>query len=97
MWHVFRLTCFHADFGKEFASRTLCRGPSQDLKPLSKLCAMPIALRSRALLEGKRGRKSAKKKRGRGVASKGDAREKVRAKTSQSTTAIREIGSETSA
>ena len=69
------LTFFHADFGKEFPSRTLERSIPE--LPLSKLCAVPFALQNRALFEGeKMARKCAEKRGGRGVASKGGKKEK---------------------
>ena len=55
-----RLSCVHADFGKEFPSPTLQRGPCSNCPSLSKLCAVPLALQNRALFEGEReGRKGA--------------------------------------
>ena len=45
--------------------------------PVSKLCAVPLALQNRALLEGeKKGRKGVDKRGGRGMASKGGRKEK---------------------
>ena len=48
--------------------------------PLAKLCAVPLALQNRAILEGTKGRKGAEKRAGRGVASKGAKRKKRRVK-----------------
>ena len=44
--------------------------------PLSKLCAVPLALQNRALFERKKGRKGAEERGGRGVVSKGCKKEK---------------------
>ena len=44
--------------------------------PISKLWSVPFSLQNRALFEGKKGRKGAEKRGGRGVASKGGKKEK---------------------
>ena len=44
--------------------------------PLSKLCAVSLALENRAFVEGEKGEKGAEKRGGRGVTSKGGKKEK---------------------
>ena len=44
--------------------------------PLSKLCAVSLALQNRAFFEGEKGEKGAEKRGGRGVTSKGGKKEK---------------------
>ena len=69
------LTFFHADFGKEFPSRTLWRGPSRDChSPSSVLC--PLLYRTEHFSRGRKGWKITEKRWGRGVASKGGKKEK---------------------
>ena len=64
-----------ADFGKEFPSRTLWRGPSWNCpSPSSVLC--PLLYRTERYSRGRAGRKGAQKRGGRGVASKGGKKEK---------------------
>ena len=83
------LTFFHADFGKEFPSPILWRGPFLKL-PLSKLCTVPFALQNRALFEGEKGAKRCPEKgrnRGgqqRGQKGKKDAWKQVRLGSRQS-------------
>ena len=70
-----KLTLFHADFGKEFPSRTLWRGPSWNCpSPRSVLC--PWLYRTEHFSRGRTGRQGAQKRRGRGVASRGAKRKK---------------------
>ena len=76
------LAFFHADFGKEFPSRTFWRGPSWDCpSPSSVLCH--LLFRTEHFSMGRKGRKGAEKKGGRGVANKGAKRKKGRMKTGQ--------------
>ena len=71
LWKVFTenarvvkliVNSFHADFGKEFPSRNLWRGPSWNC-PSPSPCAVPFALQNKALF-------------GRGVANKGGKKER---------------------
>ena len=82
-WNIFcehfflprSLTFFHADFGKEFPSRTLWRGPSWNCpSPSSVLC--PLLYRTEHFSRWRKGQKGAEKRGGRGVASKGDKKGK---------------------
>ena len=77
-----RLTFFHADFGKEFPSRTLWRGASRSC-PSPSSALYPFLYRTEHFSRGRKGRKGAEKRGGRGVANKGAKRKKGRAKTGQ--------------
>ena len=69
------LTFFYADFGKEFPSRTFWRGPSRDCpSPSSVMC--PFLYRTEHFSRGKKWRKGAEQRGGRGVARKGGKKEK---------------------
>ena len=76
-----RLTFFHADFGKEFLSRTFWRGPSRNWpSPSFALCT--LLYRTEHFSRGRKGRKGGEKRGGRGekrggrgVASKGGKKE----------------------
>ena len=83
------LTPFHADFGKEFPSRTFWRDPSRNCpSPSSALC--PLLYRTEHFSRGRNGEECAEKRGGRGVASKGGAkRKKGRAKTGQKYVSLR--------
>ena len=76
------LTFFYADFGKEFPCRTFWERSILRL-PLSKLCAVPLALQNRALFEGRKGRKGAEKGRKRGGQQREQKGKQGRAKTGQ--------------
>ena len=67
------LTFFHADFGKEFPFRILWRGPSQNPSPSSAVC--PLLYRTEHF-GGRKVRKCAEERGGRGVANKGGRKEK---------------------
>ena len=70
-----KLAFFHADFRKEFPSRTLRRAPSRNCpSPSSVLCS--LLYRTEHFSRGRTGRKGAQKRRGRRVASKGGKKEK---------------------
>ena len=69
------LTFFHADFGKEFPSRTLWRGASRSC-PSPSSALYPFLYRTEHFSRGRKGQKGAEKKGGRGVASKGGKKEK---------------------
>ena len=69
------LTCFHADFGKEFPSRTLSR-VFTETAPLRSLPLCPFLYRTEHYSSGEKKGKSAEKRRGRGVASKRGKKEK---------------------
>ena len=70
-----QLTFFHADFGKEFPSRNLWRGPSRNCPfPSSVLC--PLLYRTEHFSRGEKGEKGAEKRGGKGVTSKGGKKEK---------------------
>ena len=69
------LTFFHADFGKEFPSRNLWRGPSRNCpSPSSALCL--LLYRTEHFSRGRKGQIYAEKRGGRGVARKGGKKEK---------------------
>ena len=69
------LTFFHADFGKEFPSRTLWWDPSRNCpSPSSALC--PLLYRTEHVSRGEKWQKCAEKRGGRGVASKRGKKEK---------------------
>ena len=69
------LTFFHADFGKEIPSRIFWRDPSRNCpSPSSALC--PLLYRTEHFSRGRKWRKCAEKRRGRGLASKGGKKEK---------------------
>ena len=70
-----KLTFFHADFGKEFPSRNLWRGPSQNC-PSPSSALYPFLYRTEHFSRGGKGRKYAEKRGGRGVARKGGKKEK---------------------
>ena len=76
------LTIFYADFGKEFPSRTLWRGPPSNCpSPSSVLCL--LLYRTELFSRRRKGRKGAEKRGGRGVASKAGKKEKGRVKIGQ--------------
>ena len=76
------LTFFHADFGKEFPSRTFWRDPSRNRpSPSSALCH--LLYRAKHFSRGIRWRKRTEKRGGRGVASRKGKKEKRSAKTGQ--------------
>ena len=66
---VLSLTCFHADFGREFSFLNIVERSILKL-PLSELCAITLALQNRALFEGERRAKRCGEK-GRGLPAKG--------------------------
>ena len=69
------LAFFHADFGKEFPSRTLGRAsPKTAPSPSSALC--PLLYRTEHFSRGRKGQKGAEKKGGKGVAGKEGKKEK---------------------
>ena len=69
------LTFFYADFGKEFPSRTSWRGPSR-MCPSPSSAQCPLLYRTEHFSMGRKGRKCAEKRGGRGVARKGGKKEK---------------------
>ena len=69
------LTFFHADFGKEVPSRNLLRDPSLHC-PSPSSALWPLLYRTEQFSRGRKGRKCAEKRGGRGVASKGGKKEK---------------------
>ena len=72
---VLRLTFFHADFGKEFPSRTLWRDPSRNCpSPSSAVC--PLLYRTDHFSRGENGENVPRKGEEDGVASKGGKKEK---------------------
>ena len=74
---ILNLTFFHADFGKEFPSRTLWRDPSRNCpSPSSALC--PLLYRTKHFSRAKKWLKCAEK---RGERAKGAKRKKGRVKT----------------
>ena len=74
------LTFFHADFRKEFPSRTLCGEVHPETAPFQALCCAPCSTEQSTFRRGKEGQKGAEKRRGRGVASKGGKRKRERLK-----------------
>ena len=69
------LTFFHTDFGKEFPSRTFWRDPSRNC-PSPSSALFPFLYRTEHFSKGRKWRKCAEKRGGRGVASKGGKKEK---------------------
>ena len=69
------LTFFYADFGKEFPSRTLWRGPPSNCPSRSSVLC-PLLYRTEYFSRWSKGWQGAEKRRGRGVASKGGKKEK---------------------
>ena len=80
------LTFFHADFGKEFPSRTLWRGLSSNC-PSPTSVVRPLLYRTEHFSRGKRGRKGAKKGGRRVVATKKGKKEE-RTRENRSVTGI---------
>ena len=82
-----KLTFFHADFGKEFPSRTLWRDPSRNCpSPSSALC--PLLYRTEHVSRGKNGKNVPRKGEEEGWPAKGAKRKKGRVKTGQKTVGI---------
>ena len=75
LWSSHLLTFFHADFGKEFPSRTFWSGPSRSC-PSPSSALFPLLYRTEHFSRRGEGRKGAEKMGGRGVASKGGKKEK---------------------
>ena len=76
------LTFFHADFGKEFPSRTLWRDPSRNCpSPSSALC--PLLYRTEHFSRGKMAKMCREKGEEEGWPAKGAKRKKGRVKTGQ--------------
>ena len=73
------MTFFHADFRKEFPSQNLWRVRPE--LPLSKLCAVPLALQDETLFEWRKGRKAPRRRKEEGWPAKGAKRKKGRLKT----------------
>ena len=72
--HGLHPTFFHADFREGISSPNFVEG---SILPLSKLCAEPFALQSRALFEGeKKGEKAPRKGEEEGWPAKGAKRKK---------------------
>ena len=72
---MLKLTFFHVDFGKEFPSRTLWRGPSWHC-PFPSCVLCPLLYRTGHFSKGEKRAKGAETRGGRGAASKGVKKEK---------------------